>query len=73
LRGLPATDFGLIVQARPVDPVLLRATAEDPSTTIPIRTSALMGRWGRISDARAFIDLAITKDLGDTSAADIPQ
>jgi len=58
--------FGLVVSACPTD------RDGDPDAAFPIRTSALMGRWGRIHDAREFIERAKTKGLGDTTAQDIP-
>ena len=64
LRAYPAEDFGLVVTACPA--------GQSDSNAIPIRTSHLMGRWGRLDAARAFIQRAIAEDLPDTTDRDIP-
>jgi hypothetical protein len=62
-RDWPHGDFGLIVCAQPLG-------APD-SEMIPIRTSRLLADWGDIEMARLYIEAAIAKGLGDTSAADL--
>lgn len=66
LRDAPANDFGLIVTAQRVD-----KTEEDGSYAC--RTSLLMGkRWGRVWDAKLFVEAGIAQGMGDMSATDLP-
>ncbi len=63
LRGYPLTDFGLVVEAQPVQETVEQAIA--------IRTSALFGRWGDAATARLAIAAAMKMGLPDTSEDDL--
>lgn len=54
LRSKPITDFGLIVTAE---------DTKDASNEYGVKTSQLMGRWGRDDDAYTFICAAIDAGL----------
>lgn len=58
-----ADDFGLVVEAQPVN-----ETAEE---SFAVRTSMLFARWNRPDEARLFVDAAIRQGLPDTSIADL--
>lgn len=58
LREYGVLRFGLLVDGRK------EGAADDDSYLI--RTSALMGRWGRYDDARKFCELAKKAGYGDT-------
>ena len=60
LRDRPTEDFGLIVEAEP----------NEDANGFPIRTSALMFRWGRDADAILAIQRAIEEGYPDTTAED---
>ncbi len=53
LKARPVEDFGLIVLAEP----------NENGNPIPVQTEALMRRWGRDADARAFHALAVRHGL----------
>lgn len=63
LRERPATDFGLIVAA-----LVSNETLDDGCYLI--RTSILMFRWGRDSDADRFVALAIERGFPNSSNED---
>jgi len=65
LRSFDKNGFGLIVVAK-------RAYSAE-GEEYAVRTSRLMGRWGRVSDALEFINLAIEEGLPDTSREDLNQ
>lgn len=67
LKENPATDFGLIVTAQRVD------KTEDEGS-YGCRTSLLMGkRWGRVEDAKLFVEAGIAQGMGDMSETDLPK
>lgn len=61
---LPVERFGLLVIATP--------EGGTDADSIPVRTSALMFRWGRRMDAHLFLARAMAEGLPDTSARDDP-
>ncbi len=64
LQSRPIDDFGLVVEAQPVN--------ETQAEAIAIRTSMLFARWGRIEEAKQFIAAAVLRGLPDTTDTDIP-
>ncbi len=58
----PADVFGIVVEAQPVN--------ETQAESYAIRTSLLMGRWGRIDEAKLFIEEAVKLGLPDTTEID---
>ncbi len=64
LQNRSVDDFGLIVEAQPVN--------ETRDEAIGVRTSLLFGRWGRTDEARQLIKVAVQHGLSDTTEQDIP-
>lgn len=65
LRDRPGADFGLIVTAH-------RADLTEDEGSYACRTSLLMGQWGRIAEAKAFVKAGIAYGMGDMTDLDIP-
>ena len=63
LRDRAVGDFGLVVEAQPVN--------ETVDGSIVTRTSMLLGRWGRDDEARRFIKAVVAQGGPDTTATDI--
>ncbi len=62
LQNRSSDDFGLIVEAQPVN--------ETQAESIGVRSSMLFYRWGRAGEAQQFIQAAVLAGLSDTTARD---
>ncbi len=63
LRSRAASEFGLVVEAQPVN--------ETRDESMAVRTSLLFNRWGYPEIARRFIEAAVAAGLPDTSESDL--